>query len=97
MSRFKGDRFKTKDTPIPVNNVDKIFDEFWKDIVCNDDGSINIEQLKQELADFHYIMEQVPKVYCHITGNLLSYVNYPAETVIRYADEYYEELYNTEE
>jgi hypothetical protein len=75
---------------------DEIFEEFWKPIICNEDGSINMEQLKKELADFSFVMREVPKVYCHITGNRLSKVNYRAETVIAEADQHYEDMFTDE-
>lgn len=64
------------------NEVEKVFQEFWADIVCNEDGSINMEQVKKELYDFRIIMNEVPKVYSEITGGRLSYLTYPAETVL---------------
>ena len=70
---------------------EKIFNEFWKDIICNPDGSLNAEQVKKELADFHYIMDQVPKVYCHVTGDTLSKLMYEADTVINCADNHLNE------
>jgi hypothetical protein len=69
----------------------KEWESFWKEHVCNPDGTINLEQLKKELYDFSFVMEQVPKVYCHITGGKLSKVMYPAKTVISVADEYFKE------
>lgn len=71
---------------------EQIFQNFWKDIICNADGTINVEQVKKELADFHFVMEQVPKVYCHITGDLLSKVMYDAGSVIACADDRLNEL-----
>jgi hypothetical protein len=62
--------------------VEKEWNDFWKDIVCNEDESVNIEQLKKELSDYSFILRQVPKVYSHITNGTLSKVNYKAETVI---------------
>ena len=56
--------------------------EFWKDIVCNEDGTINIEQLKKELCDFSVMMNEVPKVYCEVTGNAMSKPLYYADDVI---------------
>lgn len=56
--------------------------EFWKDIVCNEDGTINIEQLKKELCDFSVMMNEVPKVYCEVTGNVMSKPLYYADDVI---------------
>ncbi|MBC9913173.1 hypothetical protein [Chitinophaga varians] len=70
-----------------MNDYNKVFDDFWRDIVCNPDGSLNSEQVKKELADFKFVMDQVPKVYCHVTGGVLSKVMYPAEVVIASADQ----------
>ena len=78
---------------VRAETVEEEWNNFWKGIVCNPDGSINIEQVKKELADFSFVLSQVPKVYCHITGSLLSKVMYQAETVIAKADEYYEQAY----
>jgi hypothetical protein len=70
-----------------MKKVDKVWDVFWKDIVCNKDGSINIKQVKKELYDFHFVMQEVPKVYSHITNGRLSKILYPAETVITEVDD----------
>jgi hypothetical protein len=72
-------------------SVDELWESFWKPIVTFPEGNINLEQVKKELADFSFIMEQVPKVYCHITGSTLSKIMYPADTVIRVADDYFSE------
>jgi hypothetical protein len=72
--------------------VEEIWESFWKPIVSNEDGTINIEQVKKELADFSFVMEQVPKVYCHITGDAMSKVMYKAEDVIRMADDHFNEV-----
>ena len=66
----------------PSEEVEKNFQEFWKDIVCNDDGTLNPIAVKNELSDFSFMLEQVPQVYGEITGGRLSYPNYDAETVL---------------
>lgn len=76
--------------------IQELWETFWKPLVTKD-GELDLEQIKKELYDFHFIMQQVPKVYTHITGNKLSKLMYRAETVIRMADEYYEDLYETNE
>ena len=73
------------------NNIEQNW-KFWKAIICNKDGSINLKQLKKELSDFSFIMEQIPIVYSNITGNRLSKLMYYADTVIKVANEYQEEL-----
>ena len=83
-------RFKKLVTPRERSkSVDQEWDEFWKGIICNEDGTINMQELKNNLYDFSFVLEQVPKVYCHITGNTLSKVMYKAETVISVADDYF--------
>lgn len=62
--------------------IESNFENFWKAIIMNEDGSVNLEQVKKELFDFSFVMEQVPKVYCAITNDTLSKINYPAEVVI---------------
>lgn len=63
--------------------------EFWKDIVCNEDGTINVEQLKKELCDFSVMIGEVPKVYSAVTGGRLSKQLYYADTVISVFNEKY--------
>lgn len=74
------------------NSVEQIWNEFWKPML-EKDGVINVEQLKKELADFYYLMHQVPKVYMHITGGRMSKIFYDADTVIQLADEYQQEQF----
>ena len=73
----------------PSEKVEKNFQEFWKDIVCNDDGTLNPIAVKNELSDYNFILDQVPKVYSEVTGGRLSYPNYEAETVLQiFRDEF---------
>jgi hypothetical protein len=61
--------------------------EFWAPIVMKD-GVLDVEQVKKELTDWYYVMGQVPKVYCAVTGDLLSKVMYDADTVITAFEDY---------
>lgn len=73
----------------PSEEVEKNFQEFWKDIVCNDDGTLNPVAVKNELSDYSFMLDQVPKVYSEVTGGRLSYPNYEAETVLQiFRDEF---------
>jgi hypothetical protein len=71
------------------NEVEEVFQEFWAEIVCNEDGSINIDQVKKELSDYSFMLDEVPKVYCEVTGGLLSKPNYYAESVLSVFREQY--------
>ena len=58
--------------------------EFWKDIIYKD-GKLDEEAILKELSDYYMVIQEVPKVYCHITGGLMSKIFYEAQVVI---DEY---------
>jgi hypothetical protein len=59
--------------------------KFWAKVFpCG----ITDEQLKAELSDYHFMLGQVPKVYDHVTGGLLTKTNYYASVVIGAADDY---------
>lgn len=46
------------------------------------------QDVKNELHDYQQVLEQVPKVYDHVTGGLLSKPNYLASVVISAADDH---------
>lgn len=51
-------------------------------------GKPDMKKIKNEIMDLTFVLDQVGKVYCEITGNKLSYPNYFADTVISvYQDE----------
>lgn len=65
--------------------------EFWQTIICNEDGTINVEQLKKELRDYSLILGEVPYVYSEVTGGMLSKPHYYADSVIEvFRERYYE-------
>ncbi|ABO54162.1 Lar family restriction alleviation protein [Burkholderia vietnamiensis] len=66
--------------------------QFWKEICTNDDGSINLEQVKKELSDFSMLLSWVPRVYMHVTGGKVSKVNTWPSVVTSLHDERVEEL-----
>ncbi len=77
-------------------DYEKTFNDFWKEIVCNADGSLNINNVKQELHDYLQVMNQVCIVYDHVTGGRISKQNTMAFEVTAEADRNYEELYAEE-
>jgi hypothetical protein len=66
--------------------VQKDYDEFWKDIV-EKDGCVDLWLVKKELSDFRFIINQLPKIYMHITNGRLSKHMYTAETIIGIHDD----------
>lgn len=63
-------------------SAEEIWQEEWKEICTDEQGNIDLEQIKKELSDFSMMLEEVPKVYCHITDSTLSKPNYKAQAVI---------------
>ena len=71
----------------------KDWEDFWKEIVTDEDGNVDLDQIQKELSDYSYMLEEVPKVYCAITNNTLSKPFYKAETVITMAQDIQTEEY----
>lgn len=63
--------------------VEKEYQEFWKDIVENEDGTLNKEQVKKELCDFSMVMDNCTKAYCEMTCNIISKPNTKFFEVLR--------------
>ncbi len=70
-------------------DVEQVYQDFWKDIICDDDGNIDVDQLKKELRDFYVMIKEVPKVYCGVTGGMLSKCLYDADVVLGIFEEKY--------
>jgi hypothetical protein len=68
--------------------IEKVWQEFWADLVAPD-GTVDVDQVKKELHDYAFMLREVPKVYCELTGNRLSKPHYDADVVIREHDEVY--------
>jgi len=72
-----------------MEDYQKKFDEDWKDLVCNGDGTLDKDKVMRELHDYSILLENVPKVYMHITGGKISKPNTLAGAVIAEADDSY--------
>lgn len=66
---------------------EEVWDEFWAEICLNEDGSLNLDQVKRELAEWHFAMGQVAEVYLHVTDDALSKPLYYARDVIAVAED----------
>jgi hypothetical protein len=73
-----------------MKDYEEVYNRFWKEVVENEDGTLNKDQVMRELSDYFFVLDNVPKVYSHVTGGLLSKPNYEAGTVIAAADEQFE-------
>lgn len=71
--------------PEPLD-PEAVFTDFWADIVCPD-GVWDYDQLKLELCDYHMLIQEVPKVYDHITWGRISKPTTLASEVISVHDD----------
>lgn len=62
--------------------------KFWKGVIYDKNGKLDEKQVLKELADFYFIMQEVPEVYCRITGNQMSKLMYKADDVITLFEQY---------
>lgn len=51
------------------------YNEFWKDIVENEDGTLNKDQVMRELSDYSMVMDNCAKAYYTMTNGLISKQN----------------------
>lgn len=77
------------------SDIDKVYKDFWKEIVTTD-GKLDLEKVKAELFDYSFMLEQVPKVYCEVTGNSISKPNTYADSVISCFNDHIQTLINDE-
>jgi len=70
-----------------MNEVEKVYEEFWKNIVENLDGTINLDQVKMELYDFKVVMDEVSQAYYELTNGEISKPNTAYQYVIDIVEE----------
>jgi len=68
----------------------KVYADFWKDIV-ETNGVLNLDKVQRELSDFHFLMEEAPKVYMGVSGGMISKTNTHAFEVLNLFEEKFED------
>ena len=63
-------------------------DNFWHSVYP--DGATE-EEILAELSDFEVLIENISKVYCHVTGGMVSKPMTDPSVVISLADDFYAE------
>lgn len=65
-----------------MTDYEEKYEEFWKEIVENPDGTLNKDAVMRELCDYSMILHNAGEVYWHVTGGAISKVNTCASAVI---------------
>ena len=66
----------------------KDFEELWEPLLYAN-GALDLRKIEAEMGDLIFVHEQIARVYCHITGGLLSKAMYYADVVI---DQYNDQI-----
>ncbi len=69
-----------------TNEIIEHYNKRWKDVVEHD-GVLDKESVMRELHDYDFMLEQVPKVYDHVSGGMISKPNTMAFEVIAQHDD----------
>ena len=77
-------------------DYEQTYEDFWKAIVENPDGNLNLDKLKRELHDFKTLVRNVSLVYDHVTGGRISKPMTDPGVVIAEADDCYRKLCDDE-
>lgn len=58
-----------------MKDYKKEYEEFWKDIVENEDGKLNKDQVMRELSDYSMVMDNCASAYSTMTNGRISKQN----------------------
>lgn len=58
-----------------MEDYKKEYEEFWKDIVENEDGTLNKDQIMRELSDYSMVMDNCARAFCTMTKQRISKQN----------------------
>lgn len=61
--------------------------EFWDELIFNDDGTVDLEAVYNELSDYRQLMHHASRVYYDITCGIISKPNTHSADVISQANE----------
>ena len=80
-----------------IDYISEYYD-FWEDIVENEDGSLNKDQIMRELSDYSMVLDNCAKAYYTMTDGMISKQNtnfFEVENIFNQnytRTEYYDEL-----
>ena len=60
----------------------EIYKSIFKEIVENPDGTLNLDKVMRELADYAILLENASRVYCAVTNYRISMPSTASEAVI---------------
>lgn len=80
----------------PLNTLEDSWG-FWRELVCDEEGNLRLSAVKAELHDYGLLLDQVPRVYDHVSGGRITKPFTPLHEILSAADEHYAQLYGEPE
>jgi hypothetical protein len=72
-----------------MEEIEKIYNDFWKEIVENEDGSLNKLQVMKELYDYYHVMHNCSCAYDLMSFGTISKPNTCFDVVERFFNDIY--------
>ena len=69
-----------------ILDYEKDWEDFWKAICTDENGTLNIVQVKKELSDYKYIMDKNAMLNLYLSGGDLSQADYPLDVLTAFHD-----------
>ncbi len=63
------------------DKVENDWQNLWKDICTTENGELDMENIKNELYDYHFLMNQASELYDYISNGKLCKTNYFASVL----------------
>ena len=73
---------------------ERVAASFWAQLGFG--TTVDDAAVKRELTDYHFLLDQLPRIYMHVTGGRLSKTNYLSETVMTAHDDHVSALVREE-
>lgn len=80
-----------------TNPVDAVWESFWKDHLIDNDGHLKIDQMKKELHDYLWVLENYAKVLDYATGGKVTKPEAQYEAIRSAIDDHLTELFEKAE
>jgi len=78
--------------------IERVWEDFWKELLCGESGKVDMQKVKADLYDYHFILGEVSKVYDHVSGGRISKPNTHADAVLgEHDDQFFQKNFLEEE
>lgn len=77
-----------------MRDYEKDYEDFWKDIVADFNGVVNMDQVKRELSDYKVLLENMPIVLDYATNGMCTNPLTDVDTIQSLVQDAIDDAYN---